>query len=72
MADEGPALLTEAHVPREVAGLLALNARFGEDGAEGADVGDDIVALGDVALDLVGGVGEGYAGVWFTYWRNLD
>lgn len=58
-ADEGRALLAEAHVAREVARLLGLDGRGGELRRDGADVGDEVVALRLVALHLVGRLGEG-------------
>lgn len=52
-ANERSALLAEAHVTRQVARLFSLDGGGTEDGADGADVGDDVVALGFVAFDLV-------------------
>jgi hypothetical protein len=43
-------------VPWEIARLLRLDGCGTEDGADGADVGDDVVALSLVELYLICGV----------------
>ena len=67
LAHQRTALLAKTHVSREVTGLLALHTRLGEDGAEGADIRDNIIALSLVALYLVRSVRESNGGVWLTY-----
>lgn len=66
LADQGTTLLAEPLVLWEVAGLLGLDRRGGEDGTECTDVGDYVVALCFIALYLVCCVGEWDCCVWFT------
>lgn len=64
--DQGPALLPEPHVPRQVARLLRLDRRGGQDGRDGGDVRRQVVALRLVGLYLVCCLGEGDGGVGFA------
>lgn len=56
LADQWPALLAEPDMLWKIARLLRLDGRGTEDGADGADVGDDVVALSLVELYLIGRV----------------
>lgn len=62
-ADEGRALAAEAHVARQVACLPGGDAGGGERGADGADIRDEVVALGVITLDEVCGGGERHSRV---------
>jgi hypothetical protein len=54
-------------VAGQVAGLLGLDGGGGEDAADGADVGDEVVALGLVELDSVCRLGERDERVGFSW-----
>lgn len=66
--DERSALGAEADVLRDVAGLLGLDGRCGEDGRDGAEVGGQVVALAFVGLDLVCCFWEGDVLVGLAWW----
>lgn len=56
LADQWPALLAESHVLWKIARLLRFDGCGTEDGADGADIGDDVVALSLVEVYLIGRV----------------
>ena len=59
LTDKGAALLSETDVAWKIACLLRLDWGSAQGGTHGADVSNQIVALGLVALNLIGGFGEG-------------
>lgn len=51
--DERAALLSEAHMPWQVAGLLGFDGRSSQHRAHGCKVRGDVVAVSFVELDLI-------------------
>lgn len=68
-AEQGPTLLAEPHVSREVTCLSRLDGGGAKDGTDGADVRDEVFALVVVAFYEVCCLWEGNCRIWLSWMK---